>query len=127
MKLKRLLLLFFTMFFVTSCETQKAYQSSDNYNFVVEYADQSQNIEFKKTTKEEMDKITKPMIPFEEILRKIKYPETMRMNKTEATVRLRLFISENGDIKKIVILNKPDQSFINACLAAFKEVKCNPA
>lgn len=127
MKFKSVFIMMITTTLLVSCTTQKSYQNTVRYNFTVEYANQNTDINLKSVNKQEITSMTMPTIPLNEIQNKLKYPEQMRFKKIEATVRLRLYISEEGDINKIIVLNTPDQSFIDASLAAINGEKCSPA
>jgi TonB family protein len=81
----------------------------------------------KSTSKNDEKEITPPTIQQNEIMSKIKYPETLLKNKIEGRVILLLYIDKQGIIQKIDVLDSTNEDFTNAALDAFKDIKFLPA
>lgn len=68
-----------------------------------------------------------PEIPAKEILTKIVYPPMAHRQGIQGVVYLELYIDQNGNIRKAVVLKDPGYGFAEAALAALDGIKCVPA
>ena len=91
----------------------------------VAYAPQTEQIQYLR--QHEISIV--PVLPEDEILRKMIYPPIAQRSNIEGTVFLELFIDRQGNVRDARILreNPPDRGFGEAAVNAFKGIKGKPA
>jgi len=70
---------------------------------------------------------TIPVLPGQEILGRIRYPDLAARQGVEGVVYLELFIDAKGTIRRMEVLKDPGFGFAQAALEALEGVRCQPA
>ena len=70
---------------------------------------------------------TIPVLPGQEILSRIRYPDLAARQGIEGVVYLELFIDAQGNIRRKEVLKDPGFGFAQAALDALDGLKCQPA
>ena len=68
-----------------------------------------------------------PIFPNKKIRSRLIYPEEASEQEIEDYVVLELYISQFGNIDKIIVVRDPGHGFAKAAVKAFERIKCVPA